>query len=191
MIIWDMGNPYRQKLIWDILMNGKVISMWSEIFISCRRWHGKNIRMCRILCWGTVWGHSCWDSIWRCMRKALRELSLWEPVIRECWRFVREGWSAGSSQRSKDGNTEVHLWIIWALEVSIRNLNLVRHRRNGSHPTRRKGMNMCGIRCVPIHLHWEPIIRCLPVWRFWYGKEVWNGFRRRFRCSLRQDPMTR
>ena len=27
MIIWDMGNPYRQKLIWDILMNGKVISM--------------------------------------------------------------------------------------------------------------------------------------------------------------------
>lgn len=26
-VIWDMGNPYRQKLIWDILMNGKVISM--------------------------------------------------------------------------------------------------------------------------------------------------------------------
>ena len=26
-VVWDMGNPYRQKLIWDILMNGKVISM--------------------------------------------------------------------------------------------------------------------------------------------------------------------
>ena len=49
------------------------------------------------------------------------------------------------------------------LEVSIRNLNLVRHRRNGSHPIRKNEMNMCGIRCVPIHLHWEPIIRCLPV----------------------------
>ena len=48
-------------------------------------------------------------------------------------------------------------------DISIRNLNRARHRRNGSHPTRRKEMNMCGIRCVPIHLHWEPIIRCLPV----------------------------
>ena len=27
MIIWDMENPYRQKLIWDILMNAKAISM--------------------------------------------------------------------------------------------------------------------------------------------------------------------
>ena len=27
MIIWDMENLYRQKLIWDILMNGKGISM--------------------------------------------------------------------------------------------------------------------------------------------------------------------
>ena len=34
---------------------------------------------------------------------------------------------------------------------------------NGSHPIRKNEMNMCGIRCVPIHLHWEPIIRCLPV----------------------------
>ena len=27
MIIWDMENPYRRKLIWDILMNVKAISM--------------------------------------------------------------------------------------------------------------------------------------------------------------------
>ena len=26
-IIWDMENPYRRKLIWDILMNAKAISM--------------------------------------------------------------------------------------------------------------------------------------------------------------------
>ena len=35
----------------------------------------------------------------------------------------------------------------------------------GMDPTsdKEERMNMCGIRCVPIHFTQEPIIRCLPV----------------------------